>query len=320
LFFRRSWEDGGYVRISIVVTGSDGEVDTSINSSVDNSVQGGRLSTSQRHVGSGTLELGVLLLNSLKMGIGGILNTLDDIGHGSGSVRSQDLDGNDLGLLGDTILLSTDSSGTVSSVSVSILIGIAYWDGLAPLGTALEVDVINVGTGVNNVDIDAIATGSLMDVLVEGTETKSITVRDTGKTPWSGVLCGWIIHSVNNRVLLDVCNLDYMTCQLVVRCLGCTRLGRQTYIRVLANLVKSALIEGTGIAEEAWELKGMLQASWLPERVGKVTEEGSLLESIAMSGSYPVAMLLGSGSADVVLEDNDVLVWNLLLSSGDRRE
>src|SRR5690606_11382326 len=125
--------------------------------------------------------------------------------------------------------------------------------------------------------------------------------------------CGGILHSVNDRVLLDVCNLDYMSAGCSV--LRLHKAWKATYIWVLANLIKSALIKRTGVAEEAWELKGVLQASWLPERVCEVAEEGALLESIAVGGSHPVAMLLGSGSADVLLEDNNVLVWNLLLSS-----
>lgn len=44
----------------------------------------------------------------------------------------------------------------MSAVAVAILIGVTLRDGLAPLSTTLEVDVLNVGAGVNNIDINAL--------------------------------------------------------------------------------------------------------------------------------------------------------------------
>ena len=73
-------------------------------------------------------------------------------------------------LLGDTVLLASDCAGAVGAVSVSILISIARWDCLAPCGTTLEVDVINVGASVNNIDVDALTAVLGIKVLVEGTE------------------------------------------------------------------------------------------------------------------------------------------------------
>ena len=75
-----------------------------------------------------------------------------------------------MGLLGNTVLLTGDSARAVGAVSVAILVLIAARDRLAPFGTALEVNVVNVGAGVNNVDIDTLATLTVIQVLVEAAE------------------------------------------------------------------------------------------------------------------------------------------------------
>jgi hypothetical protein len=79
-------------------------------------------------------------------------------------------------LLGDTVLLAGNSARAVCSVSVAILIGIALGDGLSPRRTTLEVDVVNVGAGVDDVDVNALATVLGVEVLVEGTEAQAVTV------------------------------------------------------------------------------------------------------------------------------------------------
>jgi hypothetical protein len=157
-----SW--GIVARIGVIVTGGNSEVDTSINGSVNSHVESWRLATTKRHVGSGTLESLMLAILSLG-GLGavrfcGILDTLYDIGHGSRAVGAEDLDGNNVGLLGDTVFLASNGTRAVSAVAVSILISIVDWDGLAPSGTALEVNVLNVGTGVDDIDIDTLTTVS----------------------------------------------------------------------------------------------------------------------------------------------------------------
>ena len=72
------------------------------------------------------------------------------------------------------------------SVSISILV--TGWDGLAPVCTTLKVDVLGVGSGVDDVDINTLTTVLRVEVLVEGGEGETLSVRDTGKTPWSVTL------------------------------------------------------------------------------------------------------------------------------------
>jgi len=78
---------GVSARVGVVVTGGNSEVDASVDSSVDSLVKESRLATTQTHVGSAALEalsLALLgLLNLLDVRLGGVLDTLDDIGHGA---------------------------------------------------------------------------------------------------------------------------------------------------------------------------------------------------------------------------------------------
>jgi hypothetical protein len=201
--------------VGVVVTGRDSEVDTGIDSSVDSEVESGGLATAQAHVGSAALEallLAVLSsLESLGVGLGGVLNALDDIRHGAGAVGAEDLDGVDARLLGDTVLLTSDSAGAVGAVAVAILVSIAVGDRLAPLRAALEVDVLGVCAGVDDVDVDALTTVGGVEVLVPGAEAQGVAVRNAGETP-GGVLLDLgsvAAERVDLRVALDVVDLSY---------------------------------------------------------------------------------------------------------------
>lgn len=178
--------------VSVVVAGSDSEVDASVDSSVDSLVEEGRFATTQAHVGSRALEaLSLALLGDadlLEVRLGGVLNTLDNVGHGARAVGAQDLDGLDVCLLGHTVLLAGDGARAVCSVSVAVLICITLGDGLAPRRTTLEVDVLGVGAGVDDVDVNALATVFGVEVLVEGAEAQAVTVGDTRETPGSVLL------------------------------------------------------------------------------------------------------------------------------------
>ena len=195
-------------RVSVVVTGGNSEVDTGIDSSVDSLVKDGGFATAQAHVGSGALEaLSLALLGDadlLEVRLGGVLNTLDDVGHGARAVGAEDLDGLDVSLLGDTVLLAGDSARAVCSVSVAILICITLRNGLAPRCATLEVDVVNVGAGVDDVDVNTLTTVLGVEVLVEGAEAQAVAVGDTGETPGSVLLdLGLRLEHVDLLISLD---------------------------------------------------------------------------------------------------------------------
>jgi hypothetical protein len=184
-----SW--GVVAGVGVVVTGSNGKVDTSVNSGVDSKVKGGGLATSQAHVGSAALEALLLTvlgsLDGVRVRLSSVLDTLDDVGHGARAVGAEHLDGVDVRLLGDTVLLTSNSAGAVGAVAVAILVGIAVGDGLAPLGTTLKVDVLSVCASVDDVNVNTLTTVGGVEVLVPGAEAQGVAVRDTSKTPW-GVL------------------------------------------------------------------------------------------------------------------------------------
>jgi hypothetical protein len=193
--------------VGVVVTSSDGEVDTSIDGSVDSEIKSDRLATAQAHVGGRALE--ALLLSTLggvdgvRVSLGCPLNTLHDIGHGAGAVGTEHLDGIDISLLGDTVLLASDSAGAVSAVTVAILVSIAAGDGLAPVGAALEVNMLDVGSGVDDIDVNALTAVGGVEVLVVGAEAQGVAVGDTGKSP-GGVLLRLVVVLVGERVDLGV--------------------------------------------------------------------------------------------------------------------
>jgi hypothetical protein len=96
------------------MTNSDGKVKTVLDGSVDGVVESLTLSTSERHVGDGTLVLGVLTLrlerSSVSSRVGSPGNTRNDVGHGAGPAGAENLDGDDVGLLRDTVLGGSDGT------------------------------------------------------------------------------------------------------------------------------------------------------------------------------------------------------------------
>jgi len=206
--------------VGVVVASGDGKVDTGIDSGVDSHVEGWGLTPTQAHVGSRALE--ALLLSGLgsfhggTMSLDGKLNTLYDVGHGARAIGAEDLDGVDVGLLGNTILLASDGARAVGSVAIAVLIRVTRRNRLTPVGTTLEVDVSDVGAGVNDIDIDTLTTILRVEVLVECAKGETIAVRDSGETPRGALLDGGVLvvrrllvkSGVNLRVLFNVFNLQ----------------------------------------------------------------------------------------------------------------
>jgi hypothetical protein len=203
-------------------------VNTSIDGGVDSEVESGGLATTQAHVGGAALEallLAVLgLLLSLLVSLDSILDTLDDIGHGAGAVGAEDLHGVYIGLLGDTVLLASDSAGAVSTVAIAILVSITRRDGLAPVSAALKVDVLDIGASVDDIDINALSAISRVEVLVPGAEAQRVAVRDTSQTP-GGILLSLVLVLVlvallgaDDGVLLDVIDLKEALLAVFHRC------------------------------------------------------------------------------------------------------
>ena len=116
---------------------------------------------------------GELLTSSLEFGFRSArskINTSDDVTHGTTSVATKDLDGDDVGGLSDTIFGRSDGTGTVSTVTVAVLINVVLRNGSAPLRTALKFFVANVDTSVDDVNINTLTTLVVEKVPGEGRE------------------------------------------------------------------------------------------------------------------------------------------------------
>lgn len=66
-------------------------------------------------------------------------------------------------------------------MAIAIDVGVTRRDSLAPVGASLEVDMVNVGASVNDIDINTLATLAGVQILVEGTEAEAVTVGDSAR-------------------------------------------------------------------------------------------------------------------------------------------
>jgi len=290
--------------IGIVIASSDGEVNAHPHGSVDSGVEGLGLATTKGHVGDGALEaLSLACLGKLDLtlvGEGGVLDSLDNIGHGAGSVGSEYLDGMDVSLLGDTILLASDSAGTVGAMTIAILISVVGRDSLAPLGATFKVDVVDVDTSVDDIGIDTLAAVSAVKILIECSKVKSLSVRETSKTPGGMLLRVTVAlvlshqvlglegkHRVDKAVSLDV--LD---------------------IRVIPDLLDDGLMEVASIAlEGVANVERVLQPSINMVRRGidgSLAKLKALLLSFGVDIFHPAVVLIGADLIDMIFELDDI--------------
>lgn len=162
-------------RVGVIVASGDGEVKTKVHGCVDGQVERSTSATTKTHVGGASLEtlaLSILgLLHLILMSEGGPLNALNDIRHSTRAIRLQHLHGHDICLLCNSVLFAGNCTRAVSAVTVAVLIDIVTGDGFAPFGAAFEIDMLEVGTSVDNIDIHAFATLPRVQILVEGGET-----------------------------------------------------------------------------------------------------------------------------------------------------
>lgn len=191
----RSWGDVGGVLV--LVSGSDDDGDASGDGGLDGGVEGGGEASSERHGEDG------LGGETEGLGVGADpLDTGDHTGVGSRSSGIEDLDGDESGLLGDSVGRASDGAGAVGAVSVLIGVGGAGDEVLAPDGAAAELGVGGVDASVDDIDAGAGAGGGVVDVLGRALQL----VGDAAETPWGAGLGGQG-RGVDLGILLDVCNL-----------------------------------------------------------------------------------------------------------------
>lgn len=129
----------------------------------------------------------------------GPVEAVQDDGRGAGRAL-EDLDGDDGGLLGDTVGRSANGASNVSAVAVGISIAAA--DGVvAGRGTANELVVSRQDARVDNVGIGAASSRAVVDV-ARGARS---AVRDGAQTPGSASLRdeGGRAELIITRLLMD---------------------------------------------------------------------------------------------------------------------
>lgn len=104
--------------VGSVVTGGDGQEDTGADHVGGGSVDGGRLGSTERHVGDDTVGAAAAL------GVGGdVVHARDDTRVGSGAGGVENLDSVQADLLGDTVGGSSNGSGDVGTAGYTVSSG-----------------------------------------------------------------------------------------------------------------------------------------------------------------------------------------------------
>jgi hypothetical protein len=124
----------------------------------------------------------------------------------------------------------------MGSVAIAIYILITGRNGFPPMGTALKVVVIDIGTSVNDINVNTLATMSLVDVFIVGTKVQTLLVRDTGKTPRSRVFSYGIRESIDLGIFLDIGNIRVITDLLHNRFVKSTRVTEKASRDVICVL------------------------------------------------------------------------------------
>ena len=124
------------------------------------------------------LQGGLRLGHSLA---GSPVDTLHNIGHSAAAVATKHLDSDDLRSLRDTVVAGGDSTSAMGAVAVAILVYIVLRNGHAPRRTALELHMLVVDTSVDDIDIDALATLRVVDILGESAEAELLAVANARK-------------------------------------------------------------------------------------------------------------------------------------------
>lgn len=96
-------------------------------------------------------------------------------------------------------------------MSITVFIWIAGRNSLAPMGAALEVNMVVVRTGIDDVSVNTFAGIFSVQILVKRAKAQGIAVRDSSKPPGSILLCQGIGQGVDYGVSFDILNLNMNT-------------------------------------------------------------------------------------------------------------
>jgi hypothetical protein len=217
--------------ILVLISSSNNENQTTLNSGGKGIIESLAVTSSKRHVGnSGSL-----------FSVGGSpLNSRNDSSIGTRTSASENLNGNDRDLLGNTIQSSTNSSGNVSSVTIAIGVSAISSEIGTPCGSSSrEFSVGGQDTSVNDESND---TASFFLILVSSVKL-DFKLGDSVKSPDSVVLNSASLGSVHDLVSLDVFDMSggHLCSQLILSQVGSISLeGSQ---RIIGTNVVGIFVE-----------------------------------------------------------------------------
>lgn len=184
-------------RTHVVITSSDSNEDTGVLGTSNSIVVGLAEATTERQVHSSLSEDTTLL---------SILNTVVDTSNDStGATRAigaENFNGNNVGVLSNTISSTSEGRCSVGSVAVTISV-VTISSVSTPTGTSTEVLVVDINTGINTVDGDTTAGGVVEDVVT----ATGLSVRDTSETPAGSTTLSDEARDSHDLVLLNVIDL-----------------------------------------------------------------------------------------------------------------
>jgi len=185
--------------IGIAVTGGNSLDDAGISGSIGSVVHGLDVASTEGHVGDGS-PAGPPVVH-------GPLDARNDAGPGAGTTAAQDLDGDDGGVLGKTVLGTSHSAGYVSAVTVAVIVVVVTNSVGSPDSTTLNELV--VGNSDTSVDDEDINTSSLVLVAVGIINQVDIPLVNTSQVP-DGIILDdalVILNNASNTVGVNVGNL-----------------------------------------------------------------------------------------------------------------
>ena len=159
------------------------------------------------------------------------------------SGRTKDLDGDEIGLLGNTVSSTTNGTGDVSTVAS--IVNVRATDKVGAKGSAtLEFSVVDVDARVNDIAISTSTSSGVVIVSVGSV----VALRDTTKTPSAASLRGDGTH-VDWEILLDSGDLENM----LKADLGVAS-SKKTHLVAGSELSDGLLVESTSIGVEICNL------------------------------------------------------------------
>lgn len=184
----------------VVISGGNSNEDTSILGAGDGVVVCLAEGTTQAKVESGLSE------GTLGFGIGDTpVDTLDHTSGRAGATSGEDLNGDNVGLLSNSVGGASEGSSGMGAMAVAI--GVVVVNGVGtPADTSPELGVVDINTSVNAVDSDTLASGAVIDEVLVARGF----VGDSAQSPgWSVWLSGES-SQLDNTVMLNIVDLDQL--------------------------------------------------------------------------------------------------------------